>query len=292
MQEPIERLKKLGDTLRSRTGVDYATARFDLRHESVRVEFFRGKDFERYFLANPKLLDEYVKKSGNKTDEERIQDLGLRFIKAGLITKAQRKFKKPKPGKKRLVKWPRTLLPISKKEVVTWERDVFYVWGYQRPVSSWMYILSFFLVFGVIAGCLLPIAPYIVKLTVFYISASLLFAIIGFLLIRTGAWFLVWLVTGCDFWILPNVMSDELPLKEAFTPIVSYTKGEGIKSHFLLRLMSACGLAVLCWFLLSRNPGGKVVKDRAKEAHDIILDFLSIKDPSQQIAEKTESEEL
>lgn len=38
--------------------------------------------------------------------------------------------------------------------------------------------------------------------------------------------------------------------------------------------MAACGLAVLCWFLLSRNPGGKVVKDRAKEAHDIILDFL------------------
>lgn len=84
-------------------------------------------------------------------------------MKAGLITKAQRKFKKPKPGKPRLVKWPRTLLPISEKQGVSWERDLFYVWGYQRPTSSWMYILSFFLVFGVIAGCLLPIAPYIVK---------------------------------------------------------------------------------------------------------------------------------
>lgn len=62
-QEPVERLKKLGDLLRNRTGVDYSTAKFDLRHESVRVEFFRGKDFERYFLANPELLDEYVGRS-------------------------------------------------------------------------------------------------------------------------------------------------------------------------------------------------------------------------------------
>lgn len=30
----------------------------------------------------------------------------------------------------------------------------------------------------------------------------------------------------------------------------------------------------LCVFLLRHNPGGEVVKDRAKEAHDSLLDFF------------------
>ena len=63
LQDPVERLKKLGESLRNRGGIDWNTAKFELRHESVRVEFFRGKDFERYFAAHPYILDDYADKS-------------------------------------------------------------------------------------------------------------------------------------------------------------------------------------------------------------------------------------
>lgn len=33
-------------------------------------------------------------------------------------------------------------------------------------------------------------------------------------LVRTGVWFVVWMITGGDFWILPNVMSDEVNIPE------------------------------------------------------------------------------
>ena len=38
--------------------------------------------------------------------------------------------------------------------------------------------------------------------------------------------------------------------------------------------MAGVGLAAMGWFLLRNNPGGQVVKERAKEAHDSLLDFL------------------
>ena len=133
LQDPVERLKKLGESLRNRGGINYNTAKLEQRHETIRVEFFRGKDFERYFAAHPEILDGYADKSrmryllvhdesprampigGSKSVADKTADLGNRFLKNGLVSKAQRKYKKPKPGKKRLVKWPRTLLHLNSK---------------------------------------------------------------------------------------------------------------------------------------------------------------------------------
>ncbi len=44
-----------------------------------------------------------------RTVDDQIRDLVHYFITKGLMVKADRKYKKPKPGKKRLVKFPRTL---------------------------------------------------------------------------------------------------------------------------------------------------------------------------------------
>ena len=46
-----------------------------------------------------------------RTDQQ-IKELGELMIRRRLFIKADRMFKKPKPGKKRLVKWPHKLVPL------------------------------------------------------------------------------------------------------------------------------------------------------------------------------------
>jgi len=60
LQDPIERLKQLGLQLRKSGNVEWNAAKCQGRRETFRVEFFRGKDFERYFAERPDLLDEYI----------------------------------------------------------------------------------------------------------------------------------------------------------------------------------------------------------------------------------------
>ena len=43
--------------------------------------------------------------------DDQIAELMVLFMKRKLVKKTERKYKKPKPGKKRLVKFPRTLVP-------------------------------------------------------------------------------------------------------------------------------------------------------------------------------------
>lgn len=63
LQDPLERLRKLGLSLRSRHGIDWRIAKFELPREHVHAEYFRGKDFERYFAAHEDVLQEYTDKS-------------------------------------------------------------------------------------------------------------------------------------------------------------------------------------------------------------------------------------
>jgi hypothetical protein len=44
--------------------------------------------------------------------DQQIKELGELMIRRRLFIKADRMFKKPKPGKKRLVKWPKKLVPL------------------------------------------------------------------------------------------------------------------------------------------------------------------------------------
>jgi hypothetical protein len=46
-----------------------------------------------------------------RCQEDQISDLVTRLLEAKLLLPADRKFRKPKPGKKKLVKFPRTLEP-------------------------------------------------------------------------------------------------------------------------------------------------------------------------------------
>lgn len=49
--------------------------------------------------------------------EQQVQEVAGLMLRKGLFMKTERMFKKPKPGKKRLVKWPKKLLPLHNDKV-------------------------------------------------------------------------------------------------------------------------------------------------------------------------------
>ena len=45
--------------------------------------------------------------------EQQVKELGELLLRRRFLIKANRMFKKPKPGRKRLVKWPKKLVPTE-----------------------------------------------------------------------------------------------------------------------------------------------------------------------------------
>lgn len=81
-----------------------------------------------------------------------------------------------------------------------------------------------FLVLGIIAlVCLFPVWPMIIKKGIFYVSLYLLVFMTMFFNIRLVI-YLFFRCFGYSFWILPNINSDEIPIKELFRPIISCEK--------------------------------------------------------------------
>jgi hypothetical protein len=67
-------------------------------------------------------------------------------------------------------------------------------------------------VVGVIGVTLFPLAPHSVRLAVLYLLSGLLSVLLGTMALRYVVWFAVWLATGSHFWLLPNMMSEEVRL--------------------------------------------------------------------------------
>ena len=74
--------------------------------------------------------------------------------------RATRTHKKPKPGRKKLVKFPKKLVYEQDQ---SWDEDAFYCWTFDRPTSPWLWVGSLLLVVVVFLMCLFPLAPYSVK---------------------------------------------------------------------------------------------------------------------------------
>lgn len=259
-------LKLLCDKLRSKGGVEYRTAVV----ADERMEYVRGKDLASYFKDKPEAMAAFV--SGNKTREEQIEELVLLLLRRRLLLRCDRVYKKPKPGKKRLAKWPRKLVPHAPIEQA-WSEESFYVWLYDRPASPWQYVWSLLLVVGVFAVCCFPLAPYWVRLSVVYLSATLLILILGTILIRGLVALVTWLATGRALWIFPNLMDETISIGQAFKPLYS-VESDGEAGSLLARLAAAASFGSLIFVLYSFAPESGRMKDTARNAHDAILDWL------------------
>lgn len=267
--------KKLADQLREKKGVEYGTAKLEVADgESKHVEFVRGKDLARHLRASPEKMEGLVQPiRPGRTVEDQIRDLVHFFMHKGLVMMADRKYKRPKPGKKRLVKFPRTLIPCQDQ---CWDEGFFYVWQYERPTSLMYYIGTVALPIVVILACLFPLAPWWMRMAFVYTLMVILMVLLLVIVIRYMVFGLVWTLSGYSLWIFPNMMSEEVGVLDAFSPVISFNGPPKGKSLWKERLVAAIALGGVAYLLYSHTPDVDQLKDEAMKAHESLLDYLDM----------------
>lgn len=56
--------------------------------------------------------------TANDDEEGQMKEFITLLMRKGLILRVDRMYKKPKPGKKRLTKWPKKLVPVKDKSML------------------------------------------------------------------------------------------------------------------------------------------------------------------------------
>lgn len=218
--------------------------------------------------------------------EDRIKAAGNALLRHRYIYRSDRLNKTPKPGKK-LLKFPKKTVVHPVQEFV---EDGFYTWIYEKPRKFLNAILSIGLVVFTISCCLLPVAPNFVKIAVFYASLTMFSLLISLLIIRLVLFGSIWLILGKHFWLLPNVMSDELPVVEAFKPLYTMDK-DAKKPDLLSRVVALVGAGLVFWALYRTGPDGSSVRQATQRAHDDLLEFFNLAAPKQLSANQTNATE-
>ncbi|GBG00036.1 sec62 subunit of ER-translocon [Raphidocelis subcapitata] len=267
--------EKLSDTLRN--GVETAQGKVEWAGTLTWREYARGKDLARFLRGKEELMESLSRPPGpDRTVEDMVRDVMVQLLQRQLVIACDRKFKKPKPGRTKLVKWPRTLEAMRDRE---WREDAFYAWPTDRPTSAWFYVCSGLAAVAVLCITLFPLAPHWARLAVLYILTALLSALMGTLVVRWLVFGVVWIATGSSFWLLPNATSDTLPITKIFSPLISFERGEPGRPQIASR---AAALLVLlgCTFVLTRTaPDAKAVRDNVRDAHDSLLEYLNLLSP-------------
>lgn len=145
IMQPEGHLRVLTDSLRAKHAVQW----HDGVVEDRRYEYFRGKDFATYFKQHPEKFSSWIPdKSGESyailhhsnlrpvlavaqlsrsspaeciaaggDEDAQIKSIIELLVRKGFIRRVDRMYKKPKPGKKRLAKWPKKLVPVRDREL-------------------------------------------------------------------------------------------------------------------------------------------------------------------------------
>lgn len=275
--EPQDSIQVFADALRSKLGIENRAAVL----EGQRFELFRGKDLIRWVKAHPERGAAAAAGKGGEGPEEQARFLGQQLLRRQLARRVDRQIKKPLPGTKKLVKFPKKLALLPPNEATTFVEDGFYIWLYERPVSPWAYLWTALIPLAVVGACLFPLAPNWAKVGVFYLTAGLLALILGVLALRGVLALATWLVSGRTVWLLPNVMSEELPISQIFKPLVSVTRpeeGKGSKwgNHPLTRAAVGVAVGALLFVLYRHSPDSAAIKKETSRYRDDLMDWLGV----------------
>mmetsp|Transcript_28214 Transcript_28214/g.79644 ORF Transcript_28214/g.79644 Transcript_28214/m.79644 type:complete len:382 (-) Transcript_28214:130-1275(-) len=270
---------ELAQHLRTKNGIPWRTG----ISQGDRVEYFRGKDFITYFKDHPEQLNSLPGieplKPG-RTIEIQVMEVYHQIVRRQLAIRASRLHKKPKPGRKRLVKWPKKLVYEQDQAL---DDDSFYCWTFDRPTSPWLWLGSALMALAVFLLCLFPLAPYSVKISVVYFSMGLLGLIFFILIFRAAIFSFIWVLLGRHFWILPNITSDELGIVESFQPLYAITVGDDGRELPAPQWYSRFGVGIFVatalYGLHEYAPDKGRVKTSLGQAHNSLLDFLNLHEP-------------
>lgn len=155
---------------------------------------------------------------------------------------------------------------------------------------SWTFvILSFAVAFAVILMCLFPLAPIWFKKVILYTCLAILGLFFVVFVVRLVVFAVVWIVAGRQFWILPNITSDEIPLDEVFSPMWAFddldAAGKVVGKIPLLSRLGAAGAAaaLLVGLYYVAPEKGSAIKTINK-AHGSILDLFDLYDTPKSLA--------
>lgn len=245
--------RALAYILRGSKGPETRSARL----EDNRVDYFRGKDLFRLLRAQPDLIDEHAPLLAGvptpaaptpKDREAQITAIGQYLLQKGYFVRCDRVHKTPRPGRTKRVKFPKFLETVPRnQQQFTSDGEGFYSWTYDQPMSWTFVILSVAVAFLVILMCLFPLAPIWFKKVILYTCLAILGLFFVIFVVRVVVFAVVWIVAGRQFWVLPNITSDEIPIDEVFSPMWAFddlnAEGEVVGKIPLLSRLGAAGVA-------------------------------------------------
>ena len=125
-----------------------------------------------------------------------------------------------------------------------------YYWVYAGN-PFWQRVKLGLLAVAILLFCLYPLWPTAMRVVVWYIAVILLLAILGFTVVQLTVFAVVW-VFGYEFWLLPNLWSDE-PVWELLKPTYTFKKsGPGA---LWMRLGVVALLGAVGYYFATAPPG-------------------------------------
>ncbi|KAG1665562.1 hypothetical protein FOA52_000708 [Chlamydomonas sp. UWO 241] len=266
--------KACAESLRGKGGVDHTQAKLEQTDgEGSITEYVRGKDLARHLREHPEKMERLVRPLGPGRDvEDQIRDMVHFFIHKKQFVKAERKYKKPKPGRTGLVKFPKTLLPCQDQ---TWDESQFYAYVNERPTSMKFYIAACLVPVATIGACLFPLAPLMLRVVIVYLLAAVVCFMLSVIALRYVVHAAVWAVTGYELWLWPNMMDERVAFHEAFSPMYSID-APPTKSQWKQRVVAGFVLASVFSVLYFHHPDLETIKEEAAKAHENLADYLDL----------------
>ena len=294
-----ESARALAYILRGAKGPEARSARLSSPAGANRVDYFRGKDLYRVFHKMPEVLDEFAPKitgvptAEDPTDADRVAQvtaIGQEMLRRGFFVRAERVYKEPRPGRSRRPRFPRFLQLVPRAaQQFTDDGEGFYSWTYEQPMTWTSVIVSFLVAFAVILMCLFPLSPVWFKKCILYLSMGFLIFLFLIFAVRAVVFTAVWVIFGRQFWILPNISSDEIPIDQIFSPLWCFDdvdrEGKVVgRVPLHKRLFAAGGVGAVLAALYHIAPErGSAIKTIHK-AHGSILDLFDLYDTPKGLA--------
>lgn len=131
---------------------------------------------------------------------------------------------------------------------VIFQRNARYAWVYEGASSShWRLAI---LVAFVLALCMFPLWPNMVRIWIWYAAVTLLLTLLGVSIVRYLLFSLAW-IGGYEFWLFPNFWLSDLPW-EMVTPV--YTLDKASAGQRWMRLAMVAAAAACVYYVVTAPP--------------------------------------